>query len=79
MRQILLRNAITLLLQNAAKMYFKIFQISYYKKRQFYYKLRQLLQNVSRYYYKMRQSLQNATLLQNALVQKILICYAIKP
>ena len=47
MRQILLRNAIALLLQNAVKMYFKMLQISYYKTRQFYYKLRQLLQNVS--------------------------------
>ena len=58
MRQILLQNATTILLQNATEVYYKMHQVfiakcdssitkcdSYYKLRQFYYKMRQLLQN----------------------------------
>ena len=44
MRQILLQNTAAILLQNAAKVYYKMRQF-YYKMRQFCYKIQQLLQN----------------------------------
>ena len=58
MRQILLQNATAILLQNAAKVYYKMCQIFYYKMRQFYYKMRQLLQIAT-------ILLQNATFITN--------------
>ena len=60
MRQILLQNAVAISLQNATEFYYRMRQIfllqktvllkncdSYYKIRQFYYKMRQLSQNAS--------------------------------
>ena len=43
-RQILLQNATAVLLQNATEVYYKMSQDHCYKMRQFYYKLRRLLQ-----------------------------------
>ena len=45
MRQIFFENASAILLQNTAKVYYKMRQVLYYKMRQFYYKMGQLLQN----------------------------------
>ena len=39
-RQILLQNMTANLLQNAAKVYYKLHQVFYYQMRQFYYKMR---------------------------------------
>ena len=47
MRQILFQNATTILLQKATKVYYKMCQVVCYKMWQFYYELRQLLQNAS--------------------------------
>ena len=50
MRQILLQSATATLLQNATKVYYNHIISkcdSYYKLRQFYYKMRQLLQNAT--------------------------------
>ena len=58
MRQMLLQNAIAVLLQNATEVYYKIRRVFYYKMRQFYYKMRQLLQNAI-------ILLQNATFITN--------------
>ena len=47
MRQMLLQNAIAILLQHATEVYYKKRQAFYYKMQQFYYKMRQLLQNAT--------------------------------
>ena len=44
MRQVLLRNATAILLQNETDVFYKMRQVFYYKMRQFYYKMRHLLQ-----------------------------------
>ena len=46
MRQILLKNARAILLQNATEVYYKMRQF-FYKMRRFYNKMRQLLQNAT--------------------------------
>ena len=43
----LLQNATAMLLQNVTKIYYKIRKVFDYKMQQFYYKLKQLLQNAS--------------------------------
>ena len=47
MWQILLQNVTATLLQNAAKVPYKMCQVFYYKMRQFYYKMQQLPQNAT--------------------------------
>ena len=47
MQQISLQNETAILLQNAAKVYYKMRQVFHYKMRQYYYKLQQFLPNVS--------------------------------
>ena len=47
MRQILLQNATVILLQIATEVYYKMPQVFCYKMRQFYYKIRLLLQNAT--------------------------------
>ena len=47
MRQILLQNATVILLQIATEVYYKMLQVFCYKMRQFYYKMRLLLQNAT--------------------------------
>ena len=47
MRQILLQNATVILLQIATEVYYKMPQVFCYKMRQFYYKMRLLLQNAT--------------------------------
>ena len=42
-RQILLQNAIAILLQNVTEIYYKMRQVFSYEMRRFYYKIRQLL------------------------------------
>ena len=42
---ILLQNAIALLLKNVKKVYCKMYQVFYYKMRQCYYKMQQFLEN----------------------------------
>ena len=71
MRQILLQNGTAILLQNATEVYCKLRQVSYYKMRQFYYKMRQLLKIAT-------ISLQNATVITKCHVYCKLrqyICY----
>ena len=47
MQLILLQNATAILLQNATEIYYKMRLVFYYKMPQFYYKVRQLLQNAT--------------------------------
>ena len=63
-REILLQNATAILLQNATDVYHKMYQGIYYKMQQFYYKMRQLLQNAT-ILLQMRQLLQNTTSITN--------------
>ena len=66
MRQMLLQNAIAILLQNETEVYCKMRQVFYYKMRQFYNKMRQLLQNA-------------IILLQNAtVIKKCGVCYKLR-
>ena len=58
MRQISLKNAVAVLLQNGTEVHYKMRQVFYYKMRQFYYKMRQLLQIAT-------TLLQNATFITN--------------
>ena len=46
LQQILLQNATASLTQNLTKVYYKMLQLLYYNRRQFYCKMRQLLQGV---------------------------------
>ena len=54
-----LQNVTFISLQSVAKVYDKMRQVSYHKMHQFYYQMRQLLQNTS--IYKMRRLLQNGS------------------
>ena len=47
MRQTLMQNGTAILLQNPSEFFYKMWQVSYYKMRRFYYKMRQLLQNMT--------------------------------
>ena len=65
----LLQNATAILLQNATKVYDKMRQVFHYKMRQFYLKMRQLLQIAT-------ILLQNATFITNCdSTSKLNICF----